>query len=381
MSRETGDKQGSPVSPVGKGITQMSENERNDSEIPESMLRRVARIIEHAEDCQKRGNIADAEADFAKADAIMSKYRIDRALVEMRKPKGAAREEPVSVEIPFMEYDADFREEFSTLLNSIARHNRCKAITFIHKSVAMLIGFPTDIEYTQMIWTSVHLAFASKIQPRWDVARTADENIKILKEAGEKWAFIAFVANEHGFECTPNDGRLKAAYRRQCKVEGVEPVPHTQRHAAYRQSYANGFVSQISTRLFKMRTAQEEQEGSGEPGTAVALRSRDDDVLEALYRLFPHLRPMSAEESARLMEKLAEEDRAEAARRAALTDKQRAAEDRAKERAEARWRAQYERERARLHDTAGRAAGASAARTVDLGAGKVGTGRAGEIER
>jgi hypothetical protein len=81
------------------------------------------------------------------------------------------------------------------------------------------------------------------------------------------------------------------------------------------------------------------------------------------------------------MEKISKEsEAAEQARLAAMTPAQRAAEERRERRERERWQAQYERDRAKRQDAAGRRAGQSAASTVDLGASKVGTERRQEIE-
>lgn len=348
-------------------------------DIPETMLNRVARIIANAEECAKRGNTEDAEAAFAKADAIMTKYAIDRALVEFRKiGTEQKRQDPVSVKITFASSGQDFYDEYFRMFSAINQHNRCRSAVHGWKGEATIVGFPEDVEYTQMIWNSVHLAFASRIDPRWDASRTAEENIKILKESGRKWQYIGALANEHGFENKPNDGRLKAAYRRQCKIEGVEPTSHTQRHEAYRASYAQAFTSRIASRLRDLARAAEDEVRSSGSGTEVALRSRADNVNDWFYKMFPHLKPMTDDE---LKAYQAERDNEEALRLAAMTPAQRAAEERRRARERQRSRDRWERERAKMQDAAGRSAGDAAARTVDLGAGKVGPGRAAEIER
>jgi hypothetical protein len=341
-------------------------------ETPKSILDKVAKLITLAE----HANTSDIEREafLAKADAMMVKYAIDRAVIESRKTAGEQREKPVSVTVPFIRDGVDFESQYVSMFSSICNHNRVRAVIRTYREEATIVGFSADVEYTQMTWNSVYLAFVSKLDPTWDPSRPADENIKVLKEAGWKWSRIADVANEHGFECTATDGRLKAAYRRQCKAEGVEPTSHTQRHAAYRAAYAEAFAATISSRLYRMRTAAEDQVASRRgTGTEVALRSRADTVNEEFYSLFPHFRPMSAEQRAE-QERLADEAlKREQDRLASMTPAQRAAEERRKAREEARWQAQYERERAKLQDAAGRRAGHAAAASVDLGAAKVST--------
>lgn len=348
-------------------------------ETPKSILDKVAKLITLAE----HANTSDIEREafLAKADAMMVKYAIDRAVIESRKTAGETREKPVSVTIPFIRDGVDFEDEYCQMLSAICQHNRVRAVIRVWREEVTIVGFPTDVEYTQMIWNSVYLAFVSKLDPSWVADRPADENIKILKEAGWKWGRIADVANANGFECTATDGRLKAAYRRQCKLEGVEPTSHTQRHAAYRAAYAAAFSSVITTRLYRMRTAAEDQVTNRcGTGTELALRSRADTVNEQFFRLFPHLRPMSKEERAEVMERSRKHSEAERARFAAMTPAQRAAEERREAREQARWQAQYEREQAKKQDAAGRRAGQSAAATVDLGATKVGTVQRREIQ-
>lgn len=341
-------------------------------ETPKSILDKVAKLIALAE----HGNTSDIEREafLAKADAMMVKYAIDRAVIESRKTSGEKREEPISVTVPFIRDGVDFEGQYISMFSAICSHNRTRAVIRTYREQAVIVGFPTDVEYTQMIWNSVYFGFVSKLDPSWVADRPADENIKILKEAGWKWGRIADVANANGFECTATDGRLKAAYRRQCKLEGVEPTSHTQRHAAYRAAYAEAFSATISSRLYRMRRAAEDQVASRSgTGTELALCSRKDTVNEEFYQLFPHMRPMSAEERAEVDKRLNLYDEAEKARLAAMTPAQRAAEERRREREDLRWRAQYEREQAKRQDAAGRRAGQSAAATVDLGATKVGT--------
>jgi len=328
---------------------------------PKHILDKVSKLVEKAEDFRRHGEHGSADAALALADKMMVKYAIDAALLEQSRPKNE-RETPVSVDIAFPEEHA-FEDDLSFMLFSIVSHARCKAIIRAWGGKATVVGFPADVEYARLLWTSTYLAFVSKLDPSWDASRPADENIKILKEAGRKWGEIAVQANGHGFACAPNDGKLKAAYRRQCKLEGVDPQPHTQRHAAYRAAYAEGFQRTIRYRLAAQSAAAEDVV-SNTAGSAVALRDRFADVNEAYYEMFPHLRPMSDVEQA-------ERDAAEAALREKMTPAQRAAQERREKREREQNAARWEREQAKRQDAAGRAAGSAAAQQVDLGATKV----------
>lgn len=335
---------------------------------PEHILNKVAKLVQKAEDFRRHGEHGSADAALNLADEMMVKYAIDAALLEQLKPKGE-KERPAQATVAYP-INHEFDLDLSYMLAAIAEHCRCKAVIRAYRAEATIIGFPTDIEYARLLWTSTYLAFVSKLDPSWDAIQTPEENIKILKESGRKWPEIARQANAHGFECTATDGRLKAAYRRQCKLEGVEPTSHTQRHAAYRAAYAEGFQRTIRYRLRTQRQAAAQQE-AGTPGSALALRDRSADVLEAYYAMFPHLRPMSDEDRAKFAAEQKAQEEAEEAELAKMTPAQRAAHDRKQKRERERKHAEWERENARKQDAAGRAAGSAAAQTVDLGATKL----------
>jgi phage protein D len=239
----------------------------------------------------------------------------------------------------------------------------------------VVVGMSDDIEYAQMIWTSVYLGFTSKLDPTWDVTESAEYNIKVLKESGRKWIFIKEIADRHGFVTKPNDGKLKAAYRRQCKAEGVEPTLHTNRHFAYRQSYAEYFQKAVINRLNR-QYEQQEADTKESTGAEVALRDSSHYVDEEFYALYPDLRPRTAEErhavALRRREEDAEDERRERERRAALTPSQRDKEDRDAQREYDRWQKFNDETRRREYDERGANAGTRAGNTVDLTGGKNG---------
>lgn len=334
-------------------------------------LAKISKLIEQAEHFARHGEQGSADAALARADAMMVKYSIDRAFLESVKPAGT-REVPTSVDIAFVPSSDPFRYEMRELLRALAESARVR-VAFRgnwKESQAILVGFPSDIEYCRMLWTGVYFAFVSRVNPSWDTALTADQNIKILKESGKKWAEIAIEANAHGFECAPNDGRLKAAYRRACKAEGVEPTAHTQRHGAYRASFVEAFTYTVTARLRKQADA-----AAGivrdNPGSELVLADRSVYVDDKFYDMFPNMRPMSAEEMAKWAQQSAEARATEEARRAGLTDKQRADEDRKRAKQHAAYARDADRDYARRYDAAGDSAGRRAGQSVDLGGAKV----------
>lgn len=328
-------------------------------------LDKIAKLIERA---NRAGSDAEREACLAKADEMMTKYAIDRAFLEANKTR-MEKEHPTSIDIDFIRSGEPWFDDFRRLLAEVAESARIRCA--VRSGKAFLVGFSDDIEYARMLWSGIYLQFVSRIDPSWNTSLSAEENIKILKEAGRKWGYIADTANAHGFECTANDGRLKAAYRRQCKLEGVEPQSHTQRHEAYRAAFASAFVRTVTWRLRGLREAAEGVVASV-PGSAVALRDRFGDVDSRFYEMFPHLRPMTDEELAESIRRMHDLDKAEQARLDAMTPEQRAAEEKRRQREERAAQGEWERRMARRQDAAGKAAGTAAGQAIDLGSEKLG---------
>lgn len=314
---------------------------------------------------------SEREALLGKADQLMQKHAFDQGSLNARKSRDV-REKPISLEIAFPKY-GPWSGHFSRMISRIARNARVRAHRSSYDGTMILVGFADDVDYAQMVWLSVYLGFTSKLDPIWDTSKSVDENVKILKEAGRKWAAIAELANAHGFECKSNDGKLKAAYRRQCIAEGVEPQAHTQRHEAYRSSFADYFQAMILQRLDSQKAKQQEF-ASETNGAELVLRDRGTEVDEEFWAMFPDLRPLSAEAAAAARAKnaayWAAEEQKEAERRAKLTPKQRDAEDAAEARRAAAQQKAWEREDAKRFDRKGASAGRAAGAKVDLSGGK-----------
>jgi hypothetical protein len=330
----------------------------------ESQLDKVRKLIALA-----NGASTDDERELAlsKADAIMTKYAIDAAMLAVAKP--AERVAPTSRRVKLYAWSEEFNKQFIRLVRSLEDHYRIRAVRHIDVvGEYTLIGYGADLDYFELVWTQVYLSFIARMEPSWDSNATEDSNVYRLKTAGIKWERIATLG---GFDW-PDGGRLKRAYRRECARLGEQPIPHTQRHAAYRLSYAAGFVARIVERTYR----QEETRNatvSATPGAEVALRDRAAYVDDLLYQLFPALRPMTKEELERYNAAQAQRSAALQAKLDAMTPDERAKYEARQAREEAQWAKQYYKDQAaqaRLRDYAGEAAGRTAADSVDLAVGK-----------
>ena len=91
----------------------------------------------------------EAEALSAKAQALMARHAVDRAMLAAA---GAAREQPegrtVTIASPYV------RPKFQ-LLGEVAVANGCRAVFHRAAGDATLVGFPTDAELVELLYTSL----------------------------------------------------------------------------------------------------------------------------------------------------------------------------------------------------------------------------------
>lgn len=109
---------------------------------------------------------AESESCRAKAIALITKYNIDRALLEEHQPEQA---EPVERSITVL---APYAVDKSVLLNVIAKTMRCELIHAHTDRGGMLIlayGFPSDLDHMNILFASLlqqitnHLARPSSV--------------------------------------------------------------------------------------------------------------------------------------------------------------------------------------------------------------------------
>jgi hypothetical protein len=195
------------------------------------------------------------------------------------------------------------------------------------------------------------------------MALTIDNNVYNFKTAGHPWQDIQSVM----FGVTGIDKPLhffKPSYRRHCKVLGEEPRAHTQRNYAYRNSFIEGFTTQINARIEAM--INERDQTVEEAGAMVHVSKAQLDVDELLYSIYPHMRPTSEEERKRVAEEARRlhqemlEKMSPAERRAYHAEEERLRRQAAKDSAD------YWKNRSKMFDAEGASLGRASADQVDL---------------
>lgn len=128
------------------------------------MLDKVRKLLATAESYARSGNIEAAQSYTDKANALMVQYSIsEHALAGYRKAK-TADIKVAKVEIPYSPYQGPKEQ----LLGSVCRHNDCRVVLSqrwghdskgksIRWQEATIVGFEADIEFAQVLYTSLLL--------------------------------------------------------------------------------------------------------------------------------------------------------------------------------------------------------------------------------
>lgn len=317
----------------------------------EKILDRVAKLLERAN--HKNTDAPERDACLKKADSLMMQHQIDEAMLSARTAGRSAPAEPIVAEAVFVNKEDEFYGVLAHVISVFMGLCKVRVIVsesydrdaegdliwseggLIRKNTLKICGFPDDVEYFRMLWTSAFLVFSSKLSPRWDNAHTLAWNIRVQKESGVKWGSIYDLAKANGWSgyrragkvpvdtpvvdaalqdvageqergsmdltdtfqmppswlqrvarCPADKGYFKKLYELQCRHDGIEATNHTQRNAAYRESYAYGFLAEIRDRVGEMHRIREQHVASV-GGAQIALRDRDSIVKDFFRNMFP----------------------------------------------------------------------------------------------
>ncbi|MDE0802621.1 MAG: DUF2786 domain-containing protein [Acidimicrobiales bacterium] len=189
------------------------------------VLRKVRSLLAKAESTTFPD---EAEALTAKAQELMDRHAIDRAMVA---EAGGCTSGPEGRSVTI---DAPYGREKYLLLAATARANRSRAVYRQHEGVATVIGFPEDQETIELLYTSLLLQATSTMLANGDRAST--------------------------------------------------------RTRRYRQSFLVAFASRIGERLAEADAAVvADADRAHGGGVLPVLASRADQVEERLAHDFPHL--------------------------------------------------------------------------------------------
>jgi hypothetical protein len=115
--------------------------------LPASVLERVRALLAKAESTTFE---AEADAFTAKAQELMARHRIDRAVIAARGESRA--DEPVGRRVGL---DDPYAEAKAALLATIADANGCRAVWSKNMGFSTLFGFASDLDSVEELFTSL----------------------------------------------------------------------------------------------------------------------------------------------------------------------------------------------------------------------------------
>jgi hypothetical protein len=245
-------------------------------EVRTKKLRQVQALLDKADD--PASTPAEADALRQKADDLMLAYAIEQYEIDRRKDKNA-REQPTKRMIHLVDNSSVVAQAVKDLGWYIADHCRLRAVYHNYNSKQgecnlTMYGFPSDIDYAEMLFTSLRVQMSAGLEPTPDPNATFVENLVLLKEAGVKWTRIAEIL-EPNVPWVRNRGvQYTAMYTKFCKDNNrvrMYTSPLT-----FQRNYAQAFVERVNERLVEIKMHQKQQ--TSMPGVALVLRDRQSEV-------------------------------------------------------------------------------------------------------
>ncbi len=258
------------------------------------ILAKIRKVLDQAAGEQRVGNYAAAETFQAKADSLMMEYAIEEAELAFAAPAGS-REKPVFRDYGYNEDGhSDLSQHLATVFDNLCRTVGVLRVDWSWRS-AKLIGFAADLDYLDLLWTSIKMQMVGELNPSPVLDKTLDENVCMLKEVGRGYEDIFRMLKKAGYfgdndYYTPQVGyRFKHAYTRYCKAVGKDRM--NAQPGVYRRSFLEGYLGRLSSRLRQMKEAR----GEAAVGHEIVLAGKEEDLAELRWELFPEQRPHPAE--------------------------------------------------------------------------------------
>lgn len=321
----------------------------------EAYLRKAEALLHRASD--PSASEGEREACIGKANQIMEKHRLDRAMLFS---SGKQPDKKIVQRV----YDRVETGQFSYLLadmrSDIFRH--CGVMT--HRSYKdTAVGYEEDMFFAEMLWSTVYLHFVERMFPKWEKHRTFDANVYSIKKAGYSWSEVREMGLAQGAGdlsgplTAKNAGsKLRNAFKREAARRGEVVPPGKQQPlnpVQWRKNFAEAYASRMYARLRQLRMENAQEPGS--PGE-IALLTDEDRVKQEFWKVFPDMHP---EAQKRLQERFLEQERR---RQEGLTPAQKAEEERKIERRRQEYLKRWDQE----HRAGGWNDGAQAADEVNL---------------
>jgi hypothetical protein len=203
------------------------------------MIDRIAKLIALAESAS---TVAEAEAAFAKAQGLASKYAID---IEMARLQAAPKERqsPVSRTVRIGEKGKRANANLVLLFTAIGRANDVRCLIAVDSTFVSAHGFPSDLDTTEALWSSLAVT----------MTRFADA---LVKDKGAAWRSETVYV--------PSSDYYRHGEYKPVSAQGA------------RKSFCDGFLHRIEERLQEARKASIQEADHFHRDQAVAAGSAEN---------------------------------------------------------------------------------------------------------
>lgn len=264
----------------------------------EKVMRQINALLSKADSTD-----FDAERDaiLEKVESLMWAHTIEEWEIEKAKP-AAAQQKPEMRTVFVSGPDNPLQQNLIDLTSSISTHTRNKIVysgagSKYGDCKAMVFGFPTDLDYFETLYASLHIQLSRKLEPKPSPDLSWVENLVMLKEAGQKWVRIhqlLQVVPDYKYQGRDwerpigvNFTKVYSAYCKDHERDQLKTSPVT-----YQRNFAEGYVLEIQNRFWDMRR---QAPYSGSMALAVVDRSKETELL--MHEVFPKLGSLSRQKN------------------------------------------------------------------------------------
>jgi len=256
-----------------------------DAKKIDDILRKVEALLAKAESTTFP---EEAKSCRAKAEALMYQYRIEEAMLQKASPVGVL---PSWRKIVVCSY-GEFSSTYRYLASSVVVHFECKACFLYENGTTYYMdvcGYESDLMFIDALWQSIRLAFADRMEPKFNPAESHQVNAYRMRKAGMEGRRIAELI--YGRDDRSLRPKVREMFKREAIKRGEDPAPLLGKGVnvkGYRASYADAFDREIWIRLNLMKQAR------GEESQALVMADRSNVIAETFYEKYPKLRPAPA---------------------------------------------------------------------------------------
>lgn len=265
------------------------------------VLRKLQGLLAVAENSPFSEEAATAQA---KADALMVAYSVEMWEIDQRR-KPQERATPEIRRFDMTMTDSPVSDQMQTLFAVLCNHLRVRPVYYNYslpkwmlneprQQYARVVGFAQELDYLEILFTSLRVQVASNLEPRPDSSLGFDENLVMLKEAGLKWQRIHEVL-QPGVPWERRHGvRYTKIYTDYCRDTGRERMYTNP--TVYQRNFIEGFATTIGTRLYDIRRVREQHEDRG-TGMSLMLVDKGQQIKDLFGQEFQNLKSLESKKT------------------------------------------------------------------------------------